>query len=67
MMRLPEPTSDKTRRRRQLAVTLALLISGVVFAPLLWALYNAGSVFFLALTALLWLGLGRFTYHLLVP
>jgi hypothetical protein len=30
-------------------------VSGVIFAPLLWALYQDGSIVFLTLSALLWL------------
>ena len=55
------------RRRKQLAVGVALPVSGVIFAPLLWALYQEGSIVFLTLRALLWLGAGRFIYHLLAP
>ena len=46
---------------------MALLVSGVVFGPLARALYNDDSVFFLILSLLLWLGVGRFIYHLLAP
>lgn len=58
---------DSLRRRQQLAIFMALLVSGVVFGPLARALYNDGSLFFLALSLLLWLGVGRFIYHLLAP
>jgi len=58
---------DSLRRRRHLAIFMALLVSGVVFGPLAGALYNDGSVFFLSLSLLLWLGVGRFIYHLLAP
>ena len=58
---------DSLRRRQQLAIFMALLVSGVVFGPLALALYNDGSLFFLALSLLLWLGVGRFIYHLLAP
>lgn len=59
--------NNRQRRRKRLAIGVALPVSGVVFAPLLWALYQDGSVFFLGLCALLWLGAGRFIYHLLAP
>ncbi|MCG8392600.1 MAG: hypothetical protein MI745_05905 [Pseudomonadales bacterium] len=62
----PEQSASASRRKH-LAVVMALLISGVVFGPLLLALYRDGSVFFLLLTALIWLGAGRFIYHLLAP
>ena len=58
---------DSLRRRQQLAIFMALLVSGIVFAPLTLALYNDGSVLFLILGLLLWLGVGRFIYHLLAP
>lgn len=58
---------DSLRRRKQLAIGVALPVTGVIFAPLLWALYQDGSIFFFGLCALLWLGVGRFIYHLLAP
>lgn len=58
---------DSLRRRQKLAITMALLVSAIVFAPLTLALYNDGSVFFLILGLLLWLGVSRFIYHLLAP
>ncbi|BAP14526.1 MAG: hypothetical protein AOY29_02530 [Alcanivorax borkumensis] len=58
---------DSLRRRQQLAIFMALLVSGIMFAPLTLALYNDGSVLFLILGLLLWLGVGRFIYHLLAP
>lgn len=67
---MPMPSNnnpDSLRRRRQLAIFMALLVSGIVFGPLARALYNDGSVFFLILSLLLWLGTGRFIYHLLAP
>lgn len=63
----PQTSLDSLRRRRQLAIFMALLVSGIVFGPLTHALYNDGSVFFLILNLLLWLGVGRFIYHLLAP
>lgn len=58
---------DSLRRRHKLAIFMALLVSGVVFGPLTYALYLDGSVFFLILALLFWLGAGRFIYHLLAP
>ncbi len=46
---------------------MAVLVSGVVFGPLAAALYNDDSLFFLSLSLLIWLGVGRFIYHLLAP
>ena len=33
---------DSLRRRQQLAIFMALLVSGIMFAPLTLALYNDG-------------------------
>lgn len=63
----PDNRPDSQRRRQQLAIFMALLVSGVVFGPLARALYNDGSLFFLTFSLLLWLGVGRFIYHLLAP
>ena len=63
----PDNRPDSLRRRQQLAIFMALLVSGIVFGPLARALYNDGSVFFLLLSLLIWLGVGRFIYHLLAP
>ncbi len=61
------PDTESQRRRKRLAISVAIPVSGVIFAPLTWALYQDGSVFFLGLCGLLWLGAGRFIYHLLAP
>ncbi|MGB2247193.1 MAG: hypothetical protein ACPH3N_05960 [Alcanivorax sediminis] len=62
-----EPTEYRLRRRRILAFTTAMIMSGAVFAPWLWSLYQGGSVFFLLFVALFWLALGRFCYQWLAP
>lgn len=70
LIAMPMPSkisSDSLRRRQQLAIFMALLVSGIVFWPLARALYDDGSVFFLLLSLVLWLGVGRFIYHLLAP
>lgn len=63
----PKPSSSSLKRRRQLTALMALMFSGVVFAPLTLFLVRDGSVFFLLLCLLLWLGCGRFCFHLLSP
>lgn len=61
------PPEDRTRRRQILAFTTAMIMSGALFVPWLWSLYEQGSVFFTLVVMLLWLGLGRFCYQWLAP
>lgn len=62
-----EPAEDRTRRRQILAFTTAMIMSGALFVPWLWSLYQEGSVFFTLIVVLLWLALGRFCYQWLAP
>lgn len=62
-----KPSSASLQRRRLLTVIIALLFSGAIFAPMVVALYRDGSVFWLLIMLLLWLGCGRFAFHLLTP
>lgn len=59
--------SQAIKRRRHLAFVMALMISGVVFGPWSYSLYQDGSRFFLLIVGFLWLAVGRFFYQMFSP